>query len=76
MSAENQLKLKKFIEESVRFYNCQFIISTHSLFLLGLEDAKIYDLDNTPVVKKRWSDLKNIQLYYNFFKKRENEFNE
>lgn len=29
LSAENQLKLKKFIEDSVRFYNCQFIISTH-----------------------------------------------
>ena len=26
LSAENQLKLKKFIEDSVRFYNCQFII--------------------------------------------------
>ena len=35
LSAENQLKLKKFIEDSVRFYNCQFIISTHSPFLLN-----------------------------------------
>ena len=26
LSAENQLKLKKYIEESVSFYNCQFII--------------------------------------------------
>ena len=36
LSAENQLKLKTFIEDSVRFYNCQFIISTHSPFLLAL----------------------------------------
>ena len=38
LSAENQLKLKKFIEDSVIFYNCQFIISTHSPFLLKLMD--------------------------------------
>ena len=52
LSAENTLKLKKFIEESVRFFNCQFIISTHSPFLLNLNEAIIYDLDKkdfTPV---------------------------
>ena len=43
LSAENQLKLKQFISDSSRFYNCQFIISTHSPFLLSLKDAKIYD---------------------------------
>ena len=32
LSAVNQLKLKKFIEDSARFYGCQFIISTHSPF--------------------------------------------
>lgn len=52
LSAENQLKLKRFIEDSTRFYNCQFIISTHSPFLLKLMDAKIYDLNDTPVVTK------------------------
>ena len=74
LSAENQLKLKKFIEESVRFYNCQFIISTHSPFLLGLCEAKIYDLDVTPVVSKKWTELQNVRLYYNFFKKHEDNF--
>ena len=52
LSAENTLKLNKFIEESVRFFNCQFIISTHSPFLLNLNEAIIYDLDKkdfTPV---------------------------
>ena len=28
------ISTKQFIEESARFYNCQFIISTHSPFLL------------------------------------------
>ena len=75
LSAENQLKLKKFIEDSVRFYNCQFIISTHSPFLLKLMDAKIYDLDQIPVTTKDWTELPNVMIYYNFFKKYEDEFN-
>lgn len=74
LSAENQLKLKLFIEESVRFYNCQFIISTHSPFLLNLTDAKIYDLDCVPVKIKKWTELENVKIYYNFFKENENEF--
>lgn len=74
LSAENQLKLKKFIEESARFFNCQFIISTHSPFLLDLENAIIYDLDSVPVKTKKWSELSNIKIYHDFFKEREDEF--
>lgn len=74
LSAENQIKLKKFIEESVRFYNCQFIISTHSPFLLSLMDAKIYDLDNRPCRVKNWTLLPNVRLYYDFFKEHDEEF--
>ena len=74
LSAENQLKLKKFIEESVRFYNCQFIISTHSPFFLSLANALIYDLDSIPVTTKKWVDLPNVRTYYDFFKEHENQF--
>ena len=74
LSAENQIKLKKFIEESVRFFNCQFIISTHSPFLLNLKDAKIYDLDEVPVINKKWTELNNVRTYYDFFKEHEDEF--
>lgn len=76
LSAENQLKLKKFLEDSARFFNCQFIISTHSPFLLNLNGAVIYDLDSFPVEKKKWTELENIRLYYEFFKEHENEFEE
>lgn len=75
LSAENQLKLKKFIEESARFYNCQFIISTHSPFLLSLEEATIYDLDSIPVTIKNWTNLKNMKIYYDFFKENKDKFN-
>lgn len=74
LSAENQLKLKQFIEDSARFYNCQFIISTHSPFILSLTDALIYDLDSNPVVSKKWAELTNVRIYYDFFMEHNNEF--
>lgn len=74
LSAENQLKLKKFIEDSARFYHCQFVIATHSPFLLDLDYAKVYDLDEVPVVSKKWTDVKNVRIYYEFFKERKEEF--
>lgn len=69
-----QIKLAKFLEDSVRFFNCQFIIATHSPFILALKDALIYDLDSIPVKTKKWSELDNVKEYYNFFKDREEEF--
>ena len=74
LSAENQLRLVQFIEESSRFYDCQFIISTHSPFILSLKDALIYDLDENPVITKKWNELKNVRVYHDFFKKHEDEF--
>ena len=76
LSAENQLKLKKYIEDSVRFYNCQFIISTHSPFFLSMKDAIIYDLDSIPVETKKWTELSNVKIYKEFFDEHKNEFKE
>ena len=74
MSASMQLKLTKFLEESARFFNCQFIIATHSPFILGMKDTAIYDLDSIPVVTRNWWDLENMKIYYNFFKDHEEKF--
>jgi predicted ATPase len=74
LSAKLQLELAKFIEESARFYNCQFIISTHSPFLLSMNGAKVYDLDSYPVETKRWTELENVRIYYDFFKEHMGEF--
>lgn len=76
LSASNQLKLKNFIEESARFYHCQFIIATHSPFLLSLSYAKIYDLDDVPVRSKKWTELENIKIYEQFFREHRDEFKE
>ena len=74
LSAENILKLKKFIEDSVRFYNCQFIISTHSPFLLNLCDAVIYDLDLKDFTPVKFENIPSVKIYYEFFKNIESKF--
>lgn len=74
LSPARQLELVQFLEDSARFFGCQFIISTHSPFLLSLRGAKIYDLDEDPVDVKRWTELPNVRVYYDFFKKHEKEF--
>ena len=74
LSPKRQIELKKFIEDSARFFGCQFIISTHSPFLLAMPGAKIYNLDETPVAVKKWTELENVRIYHDFFKSNENEF--
>ena len=74
LSPERQQELLKFLEDSARFFGCQLIIATHSPFLLSMRGAKIYDFDEEIVDVKRWTDLKNVRLYYEFFKKHESEF--
>ena len=71
LSPQRQLELIKFIEDSTRYFGCQFIISTHSPFLLAIKGAKIYDLDEYPVSVKKWTELENVRYYYNFFKEHE-----
>jgi predicted ATPase len=74
LSPKRQMELVGFLEESARFFGCQFIISTHSPFLLAMRGAKIYNLDENPVMIERWTELENVRTYYDFFKAHENEF--
>lgn len=68
MSPKMQLELVKMLEEMARYCGCQFIIATHSPFLLALEGARIYDLDSCPVATREWWELENTRLYFEFFK--------
>ena len=74
LSPERQQELVRFIEDSARFFGCQFVIATHSPFLLAVRNARIYDLDEEPVDVKRWTQLPNVRAYYDFFKKHKEEF--
>jgi len=74
LSAERQTELVRFIEDSARFYGCQFIIASHSPFILSARGAKIYDLDATPPSSCEWTRLKNVRAYYDFFMGHRGEF--
>ncbi len=76
LSPEKQQELLRFLEDSARFWGCQFVIATHSPFLLSIRGAKIYDMDEEFVDVKRWTELKNVRAYYDFLKKYEKEFEE
>lgn len=75
LSAEKQLELVQFIMDSARFYGCQFIIATHSPFIMSARGAKIYDMDALPPAPCRWTELKSVRAYFDFFMQRKNEFN-
>ena len=74
LSPQRQLELLEFIQNSARFFGCQFIIATHSPFLLALKGALIYDFDERPVDIKKWTELEGVRTYFEFFEKHKNEF--
>lgn len=76
MSANWQMKLTTYIEGMARFEGCQFVIATHSPFLLGIKGAKIYDLDKVGVPVRKWTELENVREYFDFFRSRACEFEE
>lgn len=74
LSPANQVRLAEEINKMARLLECQFIIATHSPFMLGTLNAKIYNLDTKEYDVTKWSDLDNVRYFYNFFKKHEDEF--
>ena len=74
LSPQLQEELVQFLEDSVRFYRCQFVISTHSPFLLSMRGARIYDLDARPVEVRPWTQLEHVRAYWRLFRERGREF--
>ena len=74
LSPKFQIDLLKLIMECSRYCDCQFIIATHSPFILSIPGAKIYNLDMNPVEVCKWTELENVKIYYDFFKRHENDF--
>ncbi|MBR1855042.1 MAG: AAA family ATPase [Lachnospiraceae bacterium] len=74
LSPANQVALAQEINKMAHFLGCQFIIATHSPFLLGTLDAKIYNIDSVDYRVCKWSELENVRYFYEFFKKREADF--
>ena len=74
LSAKWQMELVKYITGAVRAFRCQFVIATHSPFLLSIPGAKIYNLDAMPICTEQWYNLENIRCYYDLFKENERFF--
>ena len=74
LSPQNQVKLAEEINQCARFLGCQFIIATHSPFMLGTLQAKIYNLESTEVEEAKWYELKNVRYFYEFFDKNRKYF--
>ena len=74
LSACNQQKLLGFIEDSARFFGCQFVLSSHSPFFLAAQDARIYNLDETPPIPQKWTELENVRAYFELFDKHREDF--
>ncbi|OMF67034.1 AAA family ATPase [Paenibacillus glucanolyticus] len=74
LSPKMQLELVKMLEQMAHYCGCQFIIATHSPFLLAMEFTKIYDLDTNPVDIKQWWELENTKVYFDFFNKHKRLF--
>lgn len=74
LAPNRQIEFAQYIEDSSRFYGCQFIISTHSPFLLSINQARIYNLDEIPVTTSKWNELENVKTYFEFFEKHREKF--
>jgi predicted ATPase len=74
LSPKFLIDLVKLLQQCARYCDCQFIIATHSPFILSIKDAKIYNLDASPVSVDKWTELENVRLYYEFFKMHDDEF--
>ena len=74
LSVTLQRELAKYIADSARYYSCQFVIATHSPILLSLPNAKIYDLNETPVTEKAWTEVENVREFFSFFEEHRDKF--
>ena len=74
LSPQNQVKLAMKINQMSRYLGVQFIIATHSPFMLGILNAEIYNLDTKDYKVQKWNELENVKYFYDFFKRRKNEF--
>ena len=74
MSPAFQMELAQYITMLAYRLNSQFIIASHSPFMLSMEGARIYDLDSHPSHVKEWFQLDNMKAYYQLFKKFEKRF--
>lgn len=74
LSMQSQLKLAEIINNMARFFNCQFIIATHSPLMLSKFNGIIYDFDHPTIRQAKWYELGNVRFMYDFFMNNKDKF--
>ena len=69
LSPQNQVLLAEKINMHARLLGCQFIVATHSPFILGTLYGKIYNIDSSEYKVCHWKELENVKFYFDFFEK-------
>lgn len=67
MAPKFQQELAELIMSNAYMLDCQFIIASHSPFMLSMDGARIYDLDARPACQKPWYELENMKTYFRLF---------
>ena len=73
LSPQRQLSLMAEIRRCTDA-GAQFVIATHSPFILGIKGARIYDLDTFGAPARKWTELENVREYFRLFHDRRDEF--
>ena len=74
LASDFQRKLAQIIEYAAKYCDAQFIIATHSPFLLSLPGAKISSFDTVPVSIQNWWELENMQQMFQLFEEYRDKF--
>jgi len=72
LTPQNQVKLAEKLNSHARLLGCQFMVATHSPFMLGTLSGKIYNMDDLEYSISDWRNLDNVKFYFDFFKKNYN----
>ena len=71
LSPEKQLSLISILNKLAKTGECQFIIATHSPFLISTPNAELLEIENGKLIKKSYKDTKQFILYRDFMNKPE-----
>lgn len=74
LASDFQQKLAQIIDYAAKYCDSQFIIATHSPFLLSIQGAKIYSFDTVPVSIQNWWELENMKQMFQLFEEYRDKF--
>ncbi|MBQ8087375.1 MAG: AAA family ATPase, partial [Clostridia bacterium] len=74
LSPSRQIELAEYIERQARFFGCQFVIATHSPFMLAMKGAVVYDMESAPARVRPWTQLPAMRQTFELFMRHRDAF--